>query len=203
MKISGLLIVFLALCVTSGAIAQTPIPDVQLNVGQSVTIRNATPTPIPATSPSPTPSPIATASQTAVPTATPTPTPTPSATLSFTMDATNTYYVMTYTGGLAPTNTYLFLDTDMNSATGWPTPGGIGADYAVCNGTLYKYAGTGGRWIWTMVATIPFTNGGGLAQWTIPQSLINSPVQMSAVGAENGNAGINIYTPDPVTGAVR
>ena len=71
-----------------------------------------------------------------------------------TSDLTNVYYKVPYTG--TPSFVRIFIDSDRNTATGFPT-GGIGANYLVENGVLYRYSGTNGAWGWTVVRSVTST----------------------------------------------
>jgi chitodextrinase len=91
-------------------------------------------------------------------------------------DATNLYYTINFTG--APSRVQLFLDTDRNAGTGYPT-NGIGASHLVeisaGNGSLYSYSGSGGTWAWTFVRTVTHTIAGGAANITIARTDVGSP----------------------------
>ncbi len=82
-------------------------------------------------------------------------------------DSTNVYYRFSYTG----TSTWLraYVDTDQNPATGFAV-GGIGADYLVENGWLYRSAGSG--WNWSFLQTVQHASDGAVARWTVPRAII-------------------------------
>ncbi|MEE6262880.1 DUF4832 domain-containing protein [Plantactinospora sonchi] len=76
--------------------------------------------------------------------------------------ATTVTYRYQYTG--APAWRRVYVDTDRNAATGFATTG-VGADYLLENGTLYRHAGSG--WNWAAVTAVTHTTGGGTASWTV------------------------------------
>ena len=81
---------------------------------------------------------------------------------SATNTATTVTYRYQYTG--APAYFRVYVDVDRNAASGFAT-GGVGADYLLENGTLYRHLG--GGWAWTPVTTVTFSVGGGVATWTV------------------------------------
>lgn len=84
-----------------------------------------------------------------------------------TNDSTNVYYTLGYTGTY---NYYhVYIDTDQNITTGYQTVG-VGANYLVENGGLYRYTGTGTNWSWALVKAITYSNSNGLAKWTIARA---------------------------------
>jgi Spherulation-specific family 4 len=82
-------------------------------------------------------------------------------------DETSVFYRLQYTG------TYRFyrvyIDTDQNTATGFQT-GGLGAEYLVENGNLFRYTGTGTTWSWSFVQSVRYSNAAGVAQWTVARA---------------------------------
>jgi hypothetical protein len=96
-----------------------------------------------------------------------------------TSDATNVYYRIPYSG--TPTNVRLFLDTDRNLSTGYRF-GGIGGEYLIENGTLYRYSGTGGSdWGWTFVKSLTYSLANGVANVTIARAAIGAPTSLDLV----------------------
>ncbi|MFC0527740.1 DUF4832 domain-containing protein [Phytohabitans kaempferiae] len=81
---------------------------------------------------------------------------------SATNTATTVTYRYQYTGG--PAWLRVYVDTDRNPATGFATAG-VGADYLLENGTLYRHGG--GGWAWNAVTAVTHTGGGGTATWTV------------------------------------
>jgi hypothetical protein len=70
---------------------------------------------------------------------------------------------------------HVFIDTDGSSSTGYTT-GGVGADYMIENGSVYRYTGTGSSWSWTSLGTssmTPSSSGAtGTTTWSIARSTI-------------------------------
>ena len=62
---------------------------------------------------------------------------------------------------------HVFIDADANAATGY-TFGGIGADYLIENGSLYRH--TGGGWSFTKVSSANLVVGGVAHDWSILRS---------------------------------
>ncbi|HVK55803.1 MAG TPA: DUF4832 domain-containing protein [Burkholderiales bacterium] len=87
-------------------------------------------------------------------------------------DATQVYYQFQYTG--AQSVLRLYLDTDQTTATGYSL-GGIGADYLIENGSLYRYAGANGGWGWSFVKSVTYSNANQTANWTVTLVDIGSP----------------------------
>src|SRR5438105_2750400 len=84
-----------------------------------------------------------------------------------TNDNTNVYYQYNFTG--APGFWHVYVDTDQSATTGYKVQG-IGANFMLENGTLYRYSGTGGAWGWTSVKTVTYSNSAGLAKWTVARA---------------------------------
>src|SRR3569623_6928 len=57
----------------------------------------------------------------------------------------------------------------MNASSGFATQG-IGADYLLENGFLYRYVGPG--WAWTQTGAASYSNSGNTARWTIARSAV-------------------------------
>jgi hypothetical protein len=87
-------------------------------------------------------------------------------------DGSNLYFTASYTG-IYP-NFDLYVDTDNNSATGYPFYG-IGADYLLRNTYLYQSTANG-SWSWATVGsdTLTFPSS-GTVQFAVPLSAIGSP----------------------------
>jgi hypothetical protein len=86
---------------------------------------------------------------------------------------------------------HVFIDSDNSAATGWATASSppIGADYMIENNTLYRYAGSGTDWTWTMVDTISPKIKGYTVEWKVPASdLANPATTQTVVFGGNGFA---------------
>ncbi|MDC0710169.1 DUF4832 domain-containing protein [Stigmatella sp. ncwal1] len=80
-------------------------------------------------------------------------------------DATHVTYEFQYSG--APAYQRAYIDVDRNAATGFAQQG-LGADYLLENGTLYKHLG--GGWSWQSVATVTHLSTGGISRWTVARA---------------------------------
>jgi hypothetical protein len=82
---------------------------------------------------------------------------------------------------VAPSYTRVFLDTDRNAATGYAF-NGIGANFMVENGSLYRYAATAGTgWSWTLVKAVTVTAGAGQSTITINRADLGSPSALNFI----------------------
>ena len=63
----------------------------------------------------------------------------------------------------------VFVDTDQSPDTGFARAG-IGADYLVENGRLYRYSGSGRDWAWGFVTIVDYTTANLTASWTIARA---------------------------------
>jgi hypothetical protein len=107
-----------------------------------------------------------------------------SVSLTYGSGSNNVSYQLTYTG--APARKQLFLDTDRNAGTGYPISG-TGADYLVQNGTLYRYSGSGGSWVWTAIKSVAYTDTNNVASMTIARADIGNPSAIDLIGAATGD----------------
>jgi hypothetical protein len=102
--------------------------------------------------------------------------------LSISANSTSVTFQVTYSG--TPSFVRVFVDSDQNTSTGYPV-GGIGADYLLENGYLYRYSGSGGSWAWTEITSVSLTKSNGVATWSVPLSLFGSLSAFTAVGNYN------------------
>lgn len=112
----------------------------------------------------------------------PTPTPPPTTTISSvtgSSTSTTVTYQYGYTGD--PTSLRFLIDSDVNDSTGY-SYNGIGANYYVQDGSLYRYSGTGGAWGWTRMRELTHSDSGTLYRITINRSEIGSPSQVDVIG---------------------
>lgn len=84
-----------------------------------------------------------------------------------TNDATNLYYQFTYSG--SADYYQVLIDTNQSTANGLRI-GGIGADFLVENGNLYRYTGTGTTWSWGLLKSVTFTKANKVAKWTVARA---------------------------------
>jgi hypothetical protein len=99
--------------------------------------------------------------------------------LSIGSSTTAVTFSVTYQG--TPSFVRVYVDSDQNASTGYPIAG-IGANYLVENGFLFRYAGSGGSWAWTLVTTLTLAESNGVATWTVPLADIGSPSSLKALG---------------------
>src|ERR1700756_2091997 len=99
-------------------------------------------------------------------------------TLSISGISTTLTFKLTYQG--TPSFIHVYVDSDRTATTGYPV-GGIGADYLIENGFLYRYAGSGGSWAWSLIKTVSLSKSNGVATWTIAPSDLGSPSSINAV----------------------
>jgi hypothetical protein len=102
--------------------------------------------------------------------------------LSISANSTTVIFHVTYSG--TPSFVRVYLDLDQNAITGYPVVG-IGADYLLENGFLYRYAGTGGSWAWTLIKSLPVTESNGVATWNLARSDLGSANGITAIGNYN------------------
>lgn len=82
-------------------------------------------------------------------------------------DATSISYQFQYSG--TPAFRRAYIDVDRNPSTGFSQQG-IGADYLLENGSLYKHLG--GGWSWQFLETVTHTASAGVAQWSVARASI-------------------------------
>jgi hypothetical protein len=111
---------------------------------------------------------------------------------SATSDASNVYIKIGYSG--TPTWTRAYIDTDRSSASGYPF-NGIGAEYLIENGSLYRYSGTGGSWAWTFVKTVASAATTGSTTFTVARADIGSPSAFNMVTTADASASSIIQVP--------
>jgi hypothetical protein len=93
-------------------------------------------------------------------------------------DATDVHFTVSHTA--TPTWTRVFIDRDRSTATGY-TSYGVGADFLIENGNLYKYAGTKGSWAWTSVKTLNTSPSTTKTAITVSRADLGSPTAISFV----------------------
>jgi len=100
------------------------------------------------------------------------------ATSTASVDATYVHFNVTY--GSTPTWTRVFIDSDRSVASGYSTYG-VGANYLVENGRLYKYSGSNGSWAWTFIKTVTAKAGTGSTTVDVARADLGSPAGINAV----------------------
>jgi hypothetical protein len=88
---------------------------------------------------------------------------------------TSLTYRFQYTGTWSWRRVY--IDRDRMPGTGFAT-GGLGADFLIENGTLWRYTGNGSTWSWSAAGTVRLTTGAidgmTFVQWDLNQGDIGS-----------------------------
>lgn len=93
---------------------------------------------------------------------------------------------------------HVFIDSDSSVSTGYQF-GGIGAEYMIENGILYKDADDSNSWNWQPVtlSTGPLVStAGGLHHWQVPSTLFGSSSAITVVFS--GSGGYPDYTLAPI-----
>ncbi|HVV52914.1 MAG TPA: alkaline phosphatase family protein [Polyangia bacterium] len=88
--------------------------------------------------------------------------------LQISNDATTAEYAFDYAG--APAYWRVYLDTDRAASTGFAAGAGVGADFLIEGGRVYRYAGPG--WSWTAIGSATFSATAGTARWSVARALI-------------------------------
>jgi hypothetical protein len=100
---------------------------------------------------------------------------------SATMDTTNLNYSFSYSG--APTYFHIFIDADKNASTGFAN-GGIGAEYMIENGVLYKFSGTSASaWSWTAVTSSNMVNAAPNISFKVARTVLANPTSLNVMAA--------------------
>lgn len=82
-----------------------------------------------------------------------------------------------------------YIDADNNSATGFATAG-VGAEYLIENGNLYRNTGAG--WSWAFVAAVTFDVINAERVWTLPLSLLDNSVAAGDKVVFAASSGVSI-----------
>ncbi|AMM21625.1 hypothetical protein AX769_17615 [Frondihabitans sp. PAMC 28766] len=130
-----------------------------------------------------------------------TPSPTPITGAAAALTSTNAHFQAQY--NLAYNFQNVFIDTDQNAGTGYQVDG-IGADYLIENGALYRNTNDTNAWDWTPVALSsgPLTSSaGGLYEWDVPTSAFTTaPTALNVVFDGSGNS--TEYLAGPLTASL-
>jgi len=103
----------------------------------------------------------------------------------------STFYLAYRNDGNIDQNTWwpwqTYLDTDNDESTGFKTGNGVGANYLVQGGGLYRYTGSGSDWAWQYVESAKKSVNGSIAELAFPRSAIDNPLSLRAImKARNG-----------------
>ncbi|GAA4166438.1 hypothetical protein GCM10022286_31090 [Gryllotalpicola daejeonensis] len=94
---------------------------------------------------------------------------------------------------------HVFIDTDSSTATGYQTSG-VGAEFMIENGTLYRDADDSNSWNWAPVALDAgplISSTGGHYVWQVPSSVLGSTTSITVVFSGTGS--YPDYTLAPIT----
>lgn len=75
----------------------------------------------------------------------------------------------------------VYIDTDLNPATGYRSGLDIGADIMQQGSAVYTYGGTGQDWTWSPLAATPRAANGSNVEIAIPRQTIGDPAQLRFV----------------------
>ncbi|MGB1309666.1 MAG: SGNH/GDSL hydrolase family protein [Leucothrix sp.] len=78
-----------------------------------------------------------------------------------------------------PWQTYLDIDSD--DATGYQIGNGVGAEFVIQGGALYRYIGTGSDWAWQYTVSAEYKVIADTAELALPRLDIGNPSNMSLV----------------------
>jgi len=95
-----------------------------------------------------------------------------------TADASDVHFTVSHSA--TPTWTRVYIDRDRSTSTGY-TSYGVGADFLIENGQLYKYAGTKGSWAWTSVKAVASTSSTTRTSLSVSRADLGSPTAISFV----------------------
>lgn len=102
----------------------------------------------------------------------------PEAATTVSVNTANIQYTIPYSG--TPTWTRVYIDANQTTTSGYALSG-MGADYLVENGVLYRYSGSNGSWAWTQLKQLPFTRGATSASLSVAKTDIGSPASIDSV----------------------
>jgi hypothetical protein len=83
-------------------------------------------------------------------------------------DPTTVSYQFSYAG--APSFFRVYIDVDVDPTTGFAAAPGVGAEFLLENGFLYRHSGAG--WSWASLGAATFSAAGQVARWTIARAPI-------------------------------
>jgi hypothetical protein len=112
--------------------------------------------------------------------------------LSITHNSTTAIMQFNHSGG--PTTFQFLIDSDLNSASGYQA-NGIGANYLVEDGRLYRYSGSSGGWGWTYLKTLTIYKTSSVYRASVLRSDLRSPSSINVVA--------RVSAPLDATGIVR
>lgn len=97
---------------------------------------------------------------------------------SASVDGLNIKYVIPFSS--KPTWTRVYIDANRGASSGFPY-NGIGAEYLIENGGLFRYAGSNGSWAWTAVKTVSSTVGASSATVSVAIADLGAPPSIDSI----------------------
>lgn len=105
-------------------------------------------------------------------------------------DASN-FYVAYLNDGPIDDNAWwpwqVYIDTDGNSATGYQTRYGLGAEYIIEASDLMQYTGTGNDWSWNVIAPNVGIKNVDSAEFSISRQVLGNPQNVQLVFSANNS----------------
>lgn len=95
-----------------------------------------------------------------------------------TVDGLNIRYVIPFAS--KPTWTRVYIDANRVASSGFPY-NGIGAEYLIENGQLFRYAGSNGSWAWTAVKAGSLTVGANSATVNVAIADLGAPPSIDSI----------------------
>lgn len=105
-------------------------------------------------------------------------TATPSGSTTASVDGLNVKYVIPFAS--KPTWTRVYIDTNRVASSGYPY-NGIGAEYLIENGNLFRYSGSNGSWAWTAVKAESSTVGATSATVSVAIADLGAPPSIDSI----------------------
>ena len=102
----------------------------------------------------------------------------PSTSSSASVESLNIKYVIPFS--TKPTWTRVYIDADRTLSSGYPNSG-IGAEYLIENGQLFRYTGKNGDWGWTVMKALPFNIGTTSATVSVAIADLGAPPSIDSV----------------------
>lgn len=94
------------------------------------------------------------------------------------VDGLNIRYVIPFAS--KPTWTRVYIDANRVASSGYPY-NGIGAEYLIENGSLFRYAGSNGSWAWTAVKAASSTVGATSATVSVAIADLGAPPSIDSI----------------------
>ena len=92
----------------------------------------------------------------------------------------NFQYHMSSSSNPAKENGIIFIDSDLNQNSGLNRYG-LGSDYLIQNGFLFRYTGNGSNWSWEFVSEVGNENGVGDYSGVLSNSLIGNSIDANVL----------------------